>query len=152
MECYTSFSTNVVVPKDNDQVIRYALLGLLNSKVIWYWLSQVAKRRGVGLEINGHTLQDIPVPRSLDPELPEMAEIAELAGERTEMEITLRGGGLSSQQVVSERQRMSLIEARIDGCAARLYGLSGADLSAIEASLAGGEVQKRGRRRPERRA
>jgi hypothetical protein len=152
MECYTSFSTNVVVPNDNEQVIRYALLGLLNSKVIWYWLCQVAKRRGVGLEINGHTLQDIPVPRSLDPKRPEIIEIAELARERTEMEITLRGGGLSSQQVASERQRISLIEARIDGCAARLYGLSEADLTAIEASLAGGEVQKCGGRRRQRRS
>jgi TaqI-like C-terminal specificity domain len=146
-ECYTSFSTNVVVPKNNNEVIRYALLGLLNSKVIWYWLSQVAKKRGVGLEINGHTLQDIPVPKSLDPGLPEIVEIAELARERTEMEIALRGARLSSQQVVSERQRMSLIEARIDGCALRLYDLSEADLSSIEASLAGGEIQKRGRRR-----
>lgn len=60
---YVSFSANVFVPfKETREDLRY-LTAVLNSKVIWAWLSQHAKRRGIGLELNGHVLREIPIPR-----------------------------------------------------------------------------------------
>ena len=53
---YVPFSVNVFVPhKNTRQHVNY-VTGVLNSRVLWKWFQHHAKRRGAGLEINGHVL------------------------------------------------------------------------------------------------
>ena len=58
---YVPFSMNVFVPDpDVSEDLNY-FVGLMNSKLMWVWYSHYAKRRGVGLEINGNVLARTPI-------------------------------------------------------------------------------------------
>ena len=60
---YVPFSSNVFVPlADTREDLNY-LAALLNSRVLWKWYRHYAKRRGVGLEINGNVLARTPIRR-----------------------------------------------------------------------------------------
>ncbi len=57
------FSVNVIVPRDGTAEHRHYLAAVLNSALAWRWLRSQAKRRGVGLEVNGHVLARVPIRR-----------------------------------------------------------------------------------------
>jgi len=60
---YVPFSVNVFVPRrDLCENLDY-LAALLNSRALWKWFRHHAKRRGVGIEINGHVLARAPIRR-----------------------------------------------------------------------------------------
>ena len=50
---YVPFSANVFVPDDSVKEHPYYFAAVLNSRLLWQWYRHHAKRRGVGLEING---------------------------------------------------------------------------------------------------
>ena len=60
---YVPFSANVFVLKPGISEDLSYLAGLLNSRLLWSWYSHYAKRRGVGLEINGNVLARTPIRR-----------------------------------------------------------------------------------------
>jgi adenine-specific DNA-methyltransferase len=60
-ECYVPFSVNVFVPRPGSKLSPYYILGVLNSRLLWKWFQHKAKRRGVGLEINGNVLRGAPI-------------------------------------------------------------------------------------------
>jgi adenine-specific DNA-methyltransferase len=60
---YVPFSANVFVPKPGISEDLNYFAGLLNSRLLWSWYSHYAKRRGVGLEINGNVLARTPIRR-----------------------------------------------------------------------------------------
>ncbi len=62
--CYVPFSLNVVLSK-MDGLSLYALCAILNSDLLATWFDTYAKRRGVGLEVNGHLLRRVPLPKAL---------------------------------------------------------------------------------------
>jgi methylase of polypeptide subunit release factors len=62
---YVPFSTNVFVPHARTGEHLYYITALLNSRLTWKWHRHHAKRRGVGLEINGHVLARTPI-RTID--------------------------------------------------------------------------------------
>jgi hypothetical protein len=87
--------------------LRY-LAALLNSRVLWKWFRHYAKRRGVGLEINGHVLAKAPIRRvdfSNPAEAAKHHRVAELAAAMT---------CTPSPQ----------IDAQIDALVADLYGVN----------------------------
>ena len=57
------FSTNVFVPDDSTAEHLNYVAAILNSRLIWKWYRHHAKRRGAGLEINGHVLRATPIRR-----------------------------------------------------------------------------------------
>lgn len=60
---YVTFSANVFVPSpDVREDLRY-LCGLLNSRILWAWFEHHGKHRGVGLELNGNVLAQVPIRR-----------------------------------------------------------------------------------------
>ena len=67
---YVPFSANVFVPAAGTAEHLYYLAALLNSRVLWKWHLHHAKRRGVGLEINGHALAGRPSDGSISPTRP----------------------------------------------------------------------------------
>ena len=65
-----------------------ALCGWLNSSLLAEWFARHAKRRGVGLEINGHLLRSVPLPvlsadavQSLDRAVRRRMELAAVSAE-----------------------------------------------------------------------
>ena len=58
---YVPFSANVFVPGAGTQERLDFLAAVLNSRLLWKWFRHHAKRRGVGLEINGHVLAETPI-------------------------------------------------------------------------------------------
>ena len=62
---YVPFSTNVFVPAAETREHLNYLAALLNSRLLWTWYRHHAKRRGAGLEINGHVLSQTPI-RTID--------------------------------------------------------------------------------------
>jgi hypothetical protein len=58
---YVPFSINVFVPDDSCREDLAYFAGLLNSRLLWLWFAHNAKRRGVGLEINGNALSRAPI-------------------------------------------------------------------------------------------
>jgi len=60
---WVNFSVNVFVPDAGTREDLLYLTALLNSRVLWQWFRHHAKRRGVGLEINGRALAQAPIRR-----------------------------------------------------------------------------------------
>lgn len=65
MPVYVPFSVNVFVPGCETHEHLYYLAAVLNSRLLWKWFRHHAKRRGVGLELNGHVLARAPI-RTID--------------------------------------------------------------------------------------
>ncbi len=63
VETYVPFSANVFVPAPDVREHLYYFAALLNSRLLWRWFARRAKRRGVGLEINGRVLRESPIRR-----------------------------------------------------------------------------------------
>jgi adenine-specific DNA-methyltransferase len=63
--CYVPFSTNVFVPAADRREHLYYFAAVLNSRLLWAWYRHHAKRRGIGLEINGRVLAATPI-REID--------------------------------------------------------------------------------------
>lgn len=59
---YASADVYYIIPKDNKLDIKF-LLGLLNSKVFYFWLFNKGKRKGMSLELYNDPLSEIPVPQ-----------------------------------------------------------------------------------------
>lgn len=60
-ECYVGFSVNVFVPNASLSLDSDYILAVLNSRLLWLWFKHNAKRRGIGIEINGNILRRTPI-------------------------------------------------------------------------------------------
>lgn len=60
---YVPFSVNVFVPAESTREHLYYFAAVLNSEALRPWFVRHGKRRGVGLEINGHLLRAAPIRR-----------------------------------------------------------------------------------------
>ena len=60
---YVPFSANVFIPDESVQEHLNYFAAVLNSSLMGQWYSHHAKRRGVGLEINGRVLGETPISR-----------------------------------------------------------------------------------------
>jgi SAM-dependent methyltransferase len=106
---YVPFSTNVFVPSADIREDLNYLAALLNSRVLWKWYRHYAKRRGVGLEINGNVLARTPIRRIdfCDPaDVARHARLVELAS-------------------VMAKAFDAEVDAEIDAMVEELYGVAG---------------------------
>ena len=136
---YVPFSMNAFVSRETTQESLDYLCGLLNSRLLWKWHQHHAKRRGVGLEINGRVLAATPIRRIDFGQAAERArhdEIASLA--RTMSELTRRR---RTARTVSERKaldgRLAAIDRQLDRLVYALYGLTGEEVTIVEDSTSG---------------
>jgi len=132
---YVPFSTNVFVPgADTREDLRY-FCGLLNSKVLWAWFEHHAKRRGVGLELNGRTLERAPIRRIDFAKVKEVTrhdEMVELVDLRIELSSTLTSKRNGSACETNEtNQKIVDVESSIDSLVAELYGLSSTEIESV---------------------
>jgi len=109
------------------------LTGLLNSRIIFFWLKFKGKKQGEQLQIDKAPLLDIPIykPKENDKELQEIALLVEHIRElvRKSQEIKL-----DSEKAMIEKQ-IEAYESKIDNIVYKLYGISESEKKIIEDSL-----------------
>jgi len=131
---YVPFSANVFVPCADTREHLHYLTALLNSRLLWKWYSHHAKRRGVGLEINGHVLARTPI-RTIDFSHPAdrsrhdqlVALVERMLGLNRDLR-EARGG-----QRAEISGRIAHVERRIDWLVYELYEVADADVAIVEA-------------------
>jgi adenine-specific DNA-methyltransferase len=137
---YVPFSINVVVPLETTAESLEYLCGLLNCRLLWKWFQHHAKRRGVGLEINGRVLARTPIRRidfSRAGERERHDQIADL----------VRGMLIVTQQERAARrdwrkadlcERLEALDRRLDRLIYDLYGLTEEEIAQVEGSTSPG--------------
>ncbi|WP_010584876.1 Eco57I restriction-modification methylase domain-containing protein [Schlesneria paludicola] len=129
---YVSFSANVFVPaQDTREDLRY-LCGLLNSRVLWSWFQHHAKQRGIGVELNGHTLQQAPIPR-IDFQNPtnvaQHDDMVQLVVRRMQLEQTRRVS--PPNDATEHNSETARTESQIDQLVASLFQLGPSELELV---------------------
>ena len=129
---YVPFSTNVFVPgADTREDLRY-FCGLLNSKVLWAWFEHHAKRRGVGLEVNGRTLERAPIRRIDFANVNDVMshdKLVELVDLRIKLSSTLTSR--RDGDACEINPKIVDVESRIDSLVAELYGLNSTEIESV---------------------
>jgi hypothetical protein len=134
---YVSFSVNVFVPFDTTKEHLFYLTGLLNSRLLWKWYEHHAKRRGAGLEINGHVLARTPIRRI------DFSNKADKARHDKMVELVTRMMELKKQQARAPKkqspsakqlldQRLAITDQQIDALVYELYGLTEDETRIVE--------------------
>jgi hypothetical protein len=136
---YVPFSTNVFVPAGETREHLYYLTALLNSRVLWKWYRHHAKRRGVGLELNGHTLAQTPI-RRIDFSLPSDCRTHDRLIRLVTwmLAINQRLRFLADNAQLQRLQRtLENVDRQIDAIVYRLYGLESGEIAEVEAQTGG---------------
>lgn len=131
---YVPFSVNVFVPFDTSgENINY-ITGLLNSRAMWAWFLHSAKRRGVGLEINGHVFESAPV-RQIDPKNPKEKRIRDKIIALVEQIINTNAyfdAAKTAQEKTQLRRQIDATDREIDQLVYELYGLTPEEAKLVE--------------------
>ena len=131
---YVPFSANVFInfPETRED-LRY-VCALLNSKVLWAWLTHFAKRRGIGLELNGHVLERVPI-RRIDfenwDEVQTHHELVRCVERRIQLSNLLRSPNDKASQIPEIERAIDEVEATIDSTVAALYGLTHREIEVV---------------------
>ncbi|MBN2022870.1 MAG: N-6 DNA methylase [Pirellulales bacterium] len=154
---YVPFSVNVFVPAVERPEHLFYFAAVLRSRLLAAWFSHHAKRRGVGLEINGRVLAAAPI-RPIDPtdaaDLARHDELVDLVRQDLAVSPPSPPGsafpasatGSASAAVPSATGSASALahqnvrtgkasgtQRRIDEIVESLYGLSAAEMAALDA-------------------
>ncbi|MGA8146804.1 MAG: DNA methyltransferase [Gallionellaceae bacterium] len=131
---YVPFSVNVFVPNIGVREHLNYFTAILNSKLLWEWFRHHAKRRGVGLEINGNVLQNAPIraidfQNSVDTALHD--QTITLVNQMLLLNRKIISSKTPHEQETFKRQ-MVAIDQEIDKLVYELYGLDEEDISTLE--------------------
>lgn len=135
--CYVTFSVNVFVPTHGLPEHLDYFSAVLNSRLLWFWFSHSAKRRGVALEINGNVLSRAPIKRINQAS----RQDRRLHDEITELAAQMKTRASELAQAVTDRERTTLhnrmasIDQEIDARIYELYGLGAEHIAQIDREL-----------------
>jgi len=132
---YVSFSANVFVPAPEVREHLNYVTALLNSRLMWKWYDHHAKRRGVGLEINGHVLAETPIRRIDFSDPTEKARhdrLVRLVDRMVGLQRELREAAEGDHRKIERRIAKS--DREVDLVVYGLYGVSEADIASVEAA------------------
>jgi predicted type IV restriction endonuclease len=131
---YVPFSVNVFVPKTGASEHLNYFTALLNSRLMWEWFKHHAKRRGVGLEINGHVLKRAPI-RSIDLSKPtdksSHDQIVRLVDKMLSLTQQLAAAKTPQDTNLVQRQ-IDATDKQIDQLVYALYGLTDEEIALVE--------------------
>ena len=134
---YVSFSVNVFVPFSTTKEHLNYITGLLNSRLLWRWYQHHAKRRGVGLEINGNVLSRTPI-RTIDFDDPDDKarhdQMVLLVGRMLSLHKQLAGASTPHAKAIIERQ-IAATDRQIDRLVYELYGLMEEEVNVVEGGI-----------------
>jgi adenine-specific DNA-methyltransferase len=121
-------------------------LGLLNSRVIWYWLRQEGKKKGKIVELTAKPLRTIPfenfhftdaeLKKVTKRDLEEALEVTNISRKRAALLISAL-----VNFAIEKRSDIDSFRDKIDNLAASYFGLSAKDLIKIKRDLSEFEVQ-----------
>jgi adenine-specific DNA-methyltransferase len=132
------FSINVFAPSEGTQESLDYLCGLLNCRLLWKWYQHLAKRRGVGLEINGRVLARTPIRRIDFSQAGERAlhdQIAELARNMIAMN-RRRCSAPTAAERAAWAEQLETTDRRLDRLVYDLYCLTDEEVAQVERSTA----------------
>jgi len=131
---YVPFSTNVFVPFDETSEDILYITGILNSRLIWKWYIHNAKRRGVGLEINGNVLSRTPIRTinfSNKQEKAQHDKMVKLVEQMLSLNKKLAKLKTPHEKNVIQRQ-IDHTDKQIDSLVYKLYGLTDKEIKIVE--------------------
>lgn len=131
---YVPFSMNVFVPSAGVGESLEYLCALLNSRLLWKWHLHHAKRRGVGLEINGRLLARTPIRRidfSRQDERTAHDRVASLARAMSLLTQNYRSAPSAAKRSAVSSQ-IEAIDHQIDRLVYELYGLTESQIAEVE--------------------
>ena len=127
---YVSFSANVFLPNPEVREHLNYFAALLNSRLLWKWFRHHAKRRGVGLEINGHVLARAPIRRIDFDSLQDTDAHDHLVSLVNQMLELSRHNRITPE--VETKAEWQATDAKIDRLVYKLFDLTEEDIVAIE--------------------
>lgn len=130
---YVSFSANVFVPAPEVREHLNYVTALLNSRLMWKWYDHHAKRRGVGLEINGHVLRETPIRRidfSNPTETSRHDRLVRLVDRMVGLNRQLREAAEGERREIGTR--IAEVDREVDSVVYGLYGVSDADIATVK--------------------
>jgi len=131
---YVPFSMNVFIPNEDTREDMDYICAVLNSRLIWKWLQHHAKRRGVGLEINGKVLQKVPI-RIIDFPNPTQREHHDRIRRLVTKLTSLKQKAVLTQSSSEQKRllrRINTIDATIDQLIYKLYELTDEQITIVE--------------------
>ncbi|MEK6947511.1 MAG: TaqI-like C-terminal specificity domain-containing protein, partial [Nanoarchaeota archaeon] len=128
--CYVSRAFLII--KTEDINLKY-LTGLLNSKLVFFWLKFKGKKQGEQLQIDKAPLLDIPLYKP-DESNKGVQEIIKLVDSIRDLTKKLQDIKLDSEKAMIEKQVLAY-EEKINELAYQLYGLNKEEIEIIEESL-----------------
>ncbi len=128
--CYVSQSYFVIQPKGIG--LKY-LTGLLNSKLIHFWLKFKGKKQGGLLQVDKAPLLDLPIYKP-EKEKDIETEICSLVDSIIEMNKKIKDSELDNEKELQNKQ-ISAFEKKIDSLVYKLYGITDEEKKIIEESL-----------------
>ena len=111
IECYISQTFNMI---QTDRVNMKYLTGLLNSKLIKFWLMNRGKMQGANYQLDKEPLQQIPI-------IVPAKHIQDLIAKLVDCIIYLKGCVTRISSLVTNDYLVNSIEKLIDGCIAEIY-------------------------------
>lgn len=131
---YVSFSVNVFVPSQLLSEDMLYIAGILNSRLLWQWFKHNAKRRGVGLEINGNTLKRVPIRIINFSDPGDVAQhdcMVKLVERMLDLHKKLRAAKVAADKKLYQRQ-IDGTDKEIDHLVYELYGLTEEEIAIVE--------------------
>ena len=110
-ECYLSQTFNMI---QTDRVNLKYLTGLLNSKLIEFWLKNKGKMQGANYQLDKEPLQQIPIAVPSN-------DVQEIIAKLVDMIILLNTTDERASELVQNSYISSELEKLIDGCIYEIY-------------------------------
>ena len=121
--------TTVLYDNGQPEDLRY-ILGFLNSQILSARFSFIGKLRGGGaLDYFENTIRRLPIPRRA-PGDPDYDAMVELVARRIEVEAEAASTRVAEEEAAAIMEAAEL-DLKIEGIVARLFGLSGNDLTVL---------------------
>lgn len=133
---YVPFSVNVFVPGEQTREHLNYISAVLNSRVLWSWFARFGKRRGIGLDLNGHVLRQAPLPRINFEDPMQTAlhdELVKLVDRRILLSVVDVSADSPTEPAIAEQRHE--VEAEIERRVQSLFGLDASDLEVIDEIL-----------------
>lgn len=130
---YVPFSVNVFVPNSSCGERLSYFAAILNSKLLWEWFKHHAKRRGVGLEINGNVLERAPL-RRIDFQKSRERHLHDRLVAMADQMTALSRKVLTDcapHERDSLRRQLEATDRQVDQAVYELYGLTESDIASI---------------------
>ena len=111
IECYLSQTFNMI---QTDRVNLKYLTGLLNSKLIEFWLKNKGKMQGANYQLDKEPLQQIPIAVPSN-------DVQEIVAKLVDMIILINTADERASELVQNSYISSELEKLIDGCIYEIY-------------------------------